>query len=50
VVDPRARSGRDVVEASAVQHGLYWLTANLAADRPLLLVVDDSKGRCATSR
>jgi tetratricopeptide (TPR) repeat protein/DNA-binding CsgD family transcriptional regulator len=25
----------------AVLHGLYWLTANLAAQRPLLLLVDD---------
>ncbi len=25
----------------AVQHGLYWLAANLAADSPLVLVVDD---------
>ncbi len=25
----------------AVLHGLYWLAANLAADRPTLLVVDD---------
>jgi DNA-binding CsgD family transcriptional regulator/tetratricopeptide (TPR) repeat protein len=25
----------------AVLHGLYWLTVNLAADGPLLLVVDD---------
>jgi AAA ATPase domain len=27
--------------AFAAQHGLYWLTANLAADGPLVLVVDD---------
>ncbi|MBV9081893.1 MAG: AAA family ATPase, partial [Acidobacteriaceae bacterium] len=26
----------------AVLHGLYWLSANLAANRPLLLVVDDA--------
>src|SRR5262249_38498611 len=26
----------------AVLHGLYWLTSNLAAVRPLLLVVDDA--------
>jgi DNA-binding CsgD family transcriptional regulator len=26
----------------AVLHGLYWLCANLAADRPLCLVVDDA--------
>ncbi len=27
--------------AFAVLHGLYWLTVNLAAERPLLLCVDD---------
>src|SRR5690348_731022 len=26
----------------AVLHGLYWLVANLAASRPLLIVVDDA--------
>ena len=26
----------------AVLHGLYWLCANLAAERPLCLVVDDA--------
>jgi DNA-binding CsgD family transcriptional regulator len=41
VVDPRAEPGSAPVEPSAVMHGLYWLTANLAADRPLLLVIDD---------
>jgi DNA-binding CsgD family transcriptional regulator len=41
VVDPRAEPGAAAVEPSAVLHGLYWLTANLAAHRPLLLVVDD---------
>lgn len=41
VVDPRAASRAAGVEASAVLHGLYWLTANLAEDRPLLLVIDD---------
>jgi class 3 adenylate cyclase len=25
----------------ALLHGLYWLTANLAAERPLLLLIDD---------
>ena len=40
VVDPRAPTSGSP-EASTVVHGLYWLTANLAADRPLLLVVDD---------
>ncbi len=29
-------------DAFAVQHGLYWLTANLAARAPVLMVVDDA--------
>ncbi len=41
VVDPRAAARADGVEASAVLHGLYWLAANLAEERPLLLVIDD---------
>jgi predicted ATPase len=41
VVDPRAEPDPAPVEPSAVMHGLYWLTANLAAGRPLLLVADD---------
>ena len=41
VVDPSAQSGPVVAEPSAVLHGLYWLTFNLAADRPVLLVIDD---------
>jgi DNA-binding CsgD family transcriptional regulator len=41
VVDPHAEPGSVAVEHSAVLHGLYWLTAHLAADRPVLLVVDD---------
>lgn len=28
---------------SATLHGLYWLTSNLSADRPLLVVVDDAQ-------
>ena len=35
-------SGAEEAEARyAVLHGLYWLVANLAAERPLLLAVDD---------
>ncbi len=41
VVDPHAQAGPAAVEPSVVLHGLYWLTANLAADRPVLLVIDD---------
>ena len=29
------------LDAAALNHGLYWLTANLVAERPVLLVVDD---------
>jgi hypothetical protein len=27
----------------AILHGLYWLTANLAADGPLVITVDDAQ-------
>jgi DNA-binding CsgD family transcriptional regulator len=29
--------------ASATLHGLFWLTSNLSADRPLVVVVDDAQ-------
>ena len=41
VVDPRVDPGASAVDPAAVLHGLYWLTANLCADAPLVLVVDD---------
>jgi predicted ATPase len=41
VVDAYAQTASVTVESSVVLHGLYWLTANIAADRPALLVVDD---------
>jgi DNA-binding CsgD family transcriptional regulator len=35
-------TGRDWPDsAMAAAHGLYWLTANLAADRPVVITVDD---------
>jgi DNA-binding CsgD family transcriptional regulator len=37
---PESAGGMDD-RAFAAQHGLYWLAANLAAEDPLLLVVDD---------
>ena len=37
--EPVAGAGAD--RRGPVVHGLYWLTANLAAEAPLLLVVDD---------
>ncbi len=38
--------GRDTIDSSedpsfAALHGLYWLTVNLTADRPLVIAVDD---------
>ncbi len=33
--------GERAAERYGVIHGLYWLTANLASERPLLLLVDD---------
>lgn len=37
--EPEQRASSD--PSFAVTHGLYWLTANLADERPLLLAVDD---------
>ncbi len=31
----------ETIEPHAALHGLYWMTANLATDAPVLLVVDD---------
>lgn len=43
VVDPlTAPAETSSATASSVMHGLYWLTANLAARRRLLIMVDDS--------
>jgi DNA-binding CsgD family transcriptional regulator len=39
VLEPRAQP--EPAGAQAVLHGLYWLTANLSAETPLALVVDD---------
>lgn len=38
--DPPARAAPDTT--GMVLHGLYWLTANLAEQAPLLMVVDDA--------
>lgn len=44
VVLPELASGAVAVDATfGTLHGLYWLCANLAARRPLLLVVDDAQ-------
>ena len=39
---PGAVSGTTAFERGALHHGLYWLIANLAEERPLMLVVDDA--------
>jgi len=36
-------------ESSAILHGLYWLSANLAAEQPLLIAVDDAHWADASS-
>jgi DNA-binding CsgD family transcriptional regulator len=39
---PRERTREPLGEGTfAVLHGLYWLTANVSQERPMLLVVDD---------
>jgi DNA-binding CsgD family transcriptional regulator len=40
---PVFEPGGDAVEAGAIEHGLYWLAADLAAATPLLLLVDDAQ-------
>jgi DNA-binding CsgD family transcriptional regulator len=44
-LDERALEVADPSEdpGFATLHGLYWLTANLALDRPLLLAIDDTQ-------
>jgi DNA-binding CsgD family transcriptional regulator len=46
-VDAASSSGVD--PSFAILHGLYWLCANLAADSPLCLVVDDAQWADAPS-
>ena len=42
LVDPAQVAAEPTGDSSlAMMHGLYWLTANLAARRPLLLALDD---------
>lgn len=40
---PVFEPGAEVAEGGSVEHGLYWLTADLAATAPLVLVVDDAQ-------
>ena len=37
-----AVAGAGAAESGSVLHGLYWLTANLAADGPLVIAIDDA--------
>ena len=53
--EARARAERP--DPSSILHGLYWLSANLAADQPLLICIDDAhwadaprSPSCPTSR
>jgi DNA-binding CsgD family transcriptional regulator len=39
--DGSAALERGVADVFAAQHGLYWLAANVASDRPLALLIDD---------
>ncbi len=39
--DPAAEPSGDGVTSFAMMHGLFWLTANVCADQPLMLAVDD---------
>jgi DNA-binding CsgD family transcriptional regulator/DNA polymerase III delta prime subunit len=41
LVDPAGGAHPAPLESAGVLHGLYWLTANMATDGPMLLVVDD---------
>jgi len=40
---PVFEPGAEAAEGGAIEHGLYWLAADLAATAPLLLVVDDAQ-------
>ena len=42
-------AGTPPEDAFAARHALYWLTANLAAERPLAMVVDDAHWADAAS-
>ena len=42
VLTASAAAGGSGPDPSSVQHGLYWLAANLACERPLLVAIDDA--------
>ena len=43
VLGESASSTEEVADTAAALHGLYWLTANAASLRPLLVLVDDAQ-------
>ena len=49
VFEAASWDGADRDRSSSVLHGLYWLTADMAERRPLLLVVDDAQWLDAAS-
>ena len=42
VLTASAAPGGSGADPSSVLHGLYWLSANLACERPLLIAIDDA--------
>ena len=42
IVDPRATPRQRGIDPTALPHAVYWLAANVAADRPLMLAIDDA--------
>jgi DNA-binding CsgD family transcriptional regulator len=42
VMPPRAAADMSVADPTAVLHGLFWLTSNLAERRPLVIAIDDA--------
>jgi DNA-binding NarL/FixJ family response regulator len=40
---PVFEPGAEAAEGGAIEHGLYWLAADLAASQPLVLTVDDAQ-------
>lgn len=40
---PVFEPGAGAAEGGAIEHGLYWLAADLAATKPLVLIVDDAQ-------
>ncbi|MDP8910412.1 MAG: AAA family ATPase, partial [Chloroflexota bacterium] len=49
VVSASATKHEAAADPNAILHGLYWLSANLATERPLLLAVDDAHWADAAS-